>query len=112
MAAVLSVCDIYVNPPRMGGGFSVAEAMAAKLPVLAFGGSDGGDKVGALALADSGAYMERLAALTENSALRSEMGHALHARFVERFDLEASGPSLIGACELAATHAAGRLARL
>jgi glycosyltransferase involved in cell wall biosynthesis len=109
MAAVLSVCDIYVNPPRMGGGFSVAEAMAARLPVLAFAGSDGGDKVGEWALPGIDAYMERLAALTENSALRSEMGEALCARFIERFDLEASGPSLISACELAVTRAAGRL---
>ncbi len=109
MAAVLSLCDIYVNPPRMGGGFSVAEAMAARLPVLAFAGSDGGDKVGEWALPDIDAYMERLAAVTENSALRSEMGQALRARFVERFDVEASGPSLIGACELAATRAAARL---
>lgn len=109
VAAVLSLCDIYVNPPRMGGGFSVAEAMAARLPVLAFAESDGGDKVGEWALPDGDAYMERLAAVTENSTLRSQMGQALRARFVERFDLEASGPSLISACELAAARAAERL---
>src|SRR5262249_40201033 len=38
--------DIYVNPPRMGGGFSVVDAMAAGLPVAAFRGTDGGNKLG------------------------------------------------------------------
>lgn len=109
VAAVLSLCDIYVNPPRMGGGFSVAEAMAARLPVLAFAGSDGGDKVGEWALPDIDAFMQRLTALSESSTLRVEMGQNLRARFAERLDLEASGPSLISACELAATRAADRL---
>jgi glycosyltransferase involved in cell wall biosynthesis len=93
----------------LGGGFSVAEAMAARLPVLAFAGSDGGDKVGDWALGDIDAYMERLSALSENPALRAAMGQALRARFAARFDLDASGPALIGACELAATCAGKRL---
>lgn len=104
-------CDIYVNPPRMGGGFSVAEAMAEGLPVTAFSGSDGGDKVGELALPDMRAYMERLAALTENPALRTQMGKALGQRFAERFDLEASGPALVAACRQAATLARARLTK-
>jgi len=109
VSAVLNLCDIYVNPPRMGGGFSVAEAMAANLPVLAFAGSDGGDKVGAWALAGVEAYMERLAALLTDPALRTQMGQALHERFIARFDIDASTPSLLSACALAATHAADRL---
>lgn len=104
-------CDIYVNPPRMGGGFSVAEAMAEGLPVTAFSGSDGGDKVGELALPDMDAYMERLAALTENPGLRTQMGKALRQRFAERFDLEASGPALVAACQQAATLARARLTK-
>jgi glycosyltransferase involved in cell wall biosynthesis len=108
-AAVLSLCDIFVNPPRMGGGFSVAEAMAANLPVLAFAGSDGGDKVGEWALADIDAYMERLAALVADPALRAQMGQALRERFAARFDFYASGPNLIGACELAVRNSADRL---
>ncbi len=109
MAAVLSLCDIYVNPPRMGGGFSVAEAMAGRLPVLAFAGSDGGDKVGTWALCDIDAYMDRLLALSASSALRYDMGQAMRARFAERFDLDASGPSLIGAGERAGSRAGSRL---
>lgn len=30
--AVLECCDLYVNPPRLGGGFSVAEAFSRGLP--------------------------------------------------------------------------------
>lgn len=106
---VLALCDIYVNPPRMGGGFSVAEAMAEGLPALAFASSDGGDKVGELALTEMDAYFSRLADLTENPTLRSEMGQALRARFAERFDLNSSGPNLIAACEQAAANAEKRL---
>ena len=109
LPGVLRCSDVYLNPPRMGGGFSVAEAMAESLPVTSFAGSDGGDKVGDLALPDMTAYMERLAALTENPSLRKEAGGVLRKRFVERFDIEASGPALVSACEQAAALAKDRL---
>lgn len=32
MLALMEVCDLYVNPPRMGGGFSVIEAFAKGVP--------------------------------------------------------------------------------
>jgi hypothetical protein len=109
LIGILRISDIYVNPPRMGGGLSVAEAMAEGLPVTSFADSDGGDKVGELALPGMDAYMERLAALTESPGLRAELGEALHKRFSERFDLEASGPELLAACQQAATLAQARL---
>ena len=111
LPGILRNCDIYVNPPRMGGGFSVAEAMAEGLPVTAFSGSDGGDKVGALALPDMHAYMGRLAPVTENPGLCRHMGPVLRKRFAERFDLEASGPALVAACQQAATLARTRLTK-
>lgn len=109
IAAVMHLADIYVNPPGMGGGFSVAEAMAVGLPALSLADSDGGDKVGELALADPAAYVERLAALCASRALRAEMGGQLSARFAERFDLAASGASLLAAFAAAADAAAPRL---
>ncbi|MCK9380341.1 MAG: glycosyltransferase [Sulfuritalea sp.] len=109
LPGILRYSDIYVNPPRMGGGFSVAEAMAEGLPVTALAGSDGGDKLGDLALPDMDAYMERLAALTEDPGLRAGMGEALRQRFAERFDLDASGPALLAACRQAAVLARARL---
>ncbi|MDO8788351.1 MAG: glycosyltransferase family 4 protein [Sulfuritalea sp.] len=112
LPGILRNCDIYVNPPRMGGGFSVAEAMAEGLPVTSFAGSDGGDKVGELSLPDMNAYMERLAALTENPGLRKNMGQALRQRFAERFDVDASGPALMAACRKAAMLARARFTGL
>ena len=109
LPGILRCSDVYLNPPRMGGGFSVAEAMAEGLPVTSFAGSDGGDKVGDLALPDMNAYLERLAALTENPALRRDMGEVLRKRFAERFDIEASGPALVSACAQAAALAKDRL---
>lgn len=112
LSGILRICDIYVNPPRMGGGLSVAEAMAEGLAVASLAGSDGGDKAGELALPDMETYMERLAALTEDPGLRSEMGQALRQRFDERFDLDASGPALLAACRQAADLARARLTKL
>jgi glycosyltransferase involved in cell wall biosynthesis len=109
LPGVLRCADIYVNPPRMGGGFSVAEAMAEGLPVTSLSGSDGGDKVGELALPDIDAYLERLAALSGNPVLRRETGELLRQRFAERFDLDASGPPLLAAFRQAVTLAAKRL---
>jgi len=111
LSGILRICDIYVNPPRMGGGLSVAEAMAEGLAVTSLAGSDGGDKVGELALPDMDAYLERLAAFTANPGLRAATGQALRRRFDERFDLEASGPALLAACRQAADLARPRLTK-
>lgn len=111
LPAILRCSDVYVNPPRMGGGISVAEAMAEGLPVTALSGSDGGDKLGELALAGMDAYFEQLAALTEDPVRRGEMGQSLRQRFNQRLDVEASGPALLAACRQAATLARDRLTK-
>jgi len=112
LPGILGCCDIYVNPPRMGGGFSVAEAMAGGLPVVALAGSDGGDKAGELAVPDLDAYFARLSALTDDPALRCDMGRSLRQRFDRHFDLDASGPALLAACRQACELARARLTRL
>jgi hypothetical protein len=109
LAGILRIADIYVNPPRMGGGLSVAEAMAEGLAAVSLAGSDGGDKLGELALTDMDAYIQRLAALTASPALRAETGQALRRRFDQYFDLDASGPALLAACRQAADLARARL---
>lgn len=97
--AVLQSCDIYVNPPRMGGGFSVAEAMAEGLPVVAFKGSDGGDKVGRAAVDSSEAYFSKLEALITHADLRQKEGIAMRRLFSNTLDLDQSASSLLAACE-------------
>lgn len=101
---VLACCDIYVNPPRMGGGFSVAQAMAAGLPVLSFTGSDGGDKVGPYAVPDSDSYFSTLQLWLDDGAARAERGGVMRARFAGTLDLTQAGPSLMGACAAALAH--------
>ncbi len=91
-------CDIFVNPPRMGGGFSVADAMADGLPVLAYGGSDGGDKLGALAVADDAEYFARLTEWVASASARQHAGAALRQRFEQTLDLHQAGTPLIEAC--------------
>ncbi len=112
VAGVLAACDLFLNPPRMGGGFSVAEAMAQGLPVLALGGSDGGAKVGALAAADQDDYFVRLEAYLDDAALRARDGAALRLRFEQEMDLERAGPALLAALELARRRYQGRRAAL
>ena len=107
VGGLLQLSDIYVNPLRMGGGFSVAEAMAEGLPVVSFADSDGGDKLGAYAVPDLEQYLLQLRCLSGGEALRQEVGHALRTRFKERLDLAQSKPSLV-----AALNKAVELARL
>jgi hypothetical protein len=85
--------------------------MAEGLAIASLADSDGGDKVGEQALPNLDAYMERLAALTESPGLRAEKGQALRRRFDERFDLDASGPTLLAACRQAADLARPRLTK-
>jgi len=40
--AVLECCDLYINPKRIGGGTSVAEALFKKVPVVTMNFGDGG----------------------------------------------------------------------
>ncbi|HTD04661.1 hypothetical protein [Undibacterium sp.] len=98
---ILGKSDIYVNPPVMGGGFSVAEAMSLGLPALSFAETDGGDKVGSAAIAGMDEYFDRLEILISNPGLRINIGKQMQQRFDAGLDLDLSGPSLLAACKLA-----------
>jgi glycosyltransferase involved in cell wall biosynthesis len=101
LRSVLRCCDLYVNPPRVGGGFSAAEAMAEALPVLAYADGDAGSKLGDMAPRDEQSYFDRLEALLASPALRAATGAAMQAHFRSSLDLDRAGPSLRQACELA-----------
>jgi len=101
LRSVYRCCDIYVNPPRMGGGFSVAEAMAESLPVVAYVDSDGGHKVGAAAVNSDDDYFTLLRSLIRGPGLRARTGAAMHAHFANTLDVTQSGPSLLTAFDLA-----------
>jgi glycosyltransferase involved in cell wall biosynthesis len=97
--SVMRTADIYVNPPRVGGGFSVAEAMAEGLPVTAMQHSDGGDKIGDAAAASLDAYFADLEALLADAELRRGRGASMQALFAQTLNLETSANSLRAACE-------------
>lgn len=101
LRSVYRCCDVYVNPPRMGGGFSVAEAMAERLPVLTHAHSDGGNKVGAYAVENDAEYFAKLEALLSDAGLRKTTGLAMQTLFADTLDLDRSGASLIAACDVA-----------
>ena len=100
LRSLLRCCDIYVNPRRLGGGFSVADAMAEGLPTLAFADFDGGNKLGDHAVEDHRSYFRKLEDFIDDLDLRKQDGAALRALFAKTLDLDQSGPSLLSACEL------------
>ncbi len=108
VSGILDCCDIYVNPVRMGGGFSVLEAMASCLPVVALRDADGGNKLGDYAAPDLDSYFAQLTQLAESAELRFQVGNALRAKFYEEFDLGHAGPRLLQACEQARQHFVAR----
>jgi glycosyltransferase involved in cell wall biosynthesis len=99
--AILRRSDIYINPPNMGGGFAVAEAMAEGLPVVTFAGSDGGDKVGIEAVHTEDEYFSRLSELISKEQVRKVRGDRMRALFDQTLDLANSGASLMSACQAA-----------
>lgn len=101
LRSVVRCCDIYLNPPRLGGGFSAAEAMAEGLPVLALANGDAGSKLAGMACVDDDAWFSQLEALLASAPLRAQTGAAMQSHFRHSVDLASSGPSLLQACELA-----------
>lgn len=101
--AWIAISDVYVNPPRVGGGASVAIAMQLGLPVLSMAHSDGGDKVGPLALTSEDAYRRRLREWVADGAARREAGAGLRRRFEDELDIScpAAAAALADACRLA-----------
>lgn len=99
----LAMCDIYVNPPRLGGGGALAMAMEQGMAVATFSNSDGGDKVGGFALDSAEAYFAQLSAWVSDPVARQEAGGAMKARFHARLDVssEAAAQGLMQACQLA-----------
>ena len=103
LEAWLAACDIYINPPRIGGGATVAMAMEQGLAVLSLANSDGGDKLGRWAAASVDAYFDQLSTWVGDSTLRQQVGAALKARFDERLDVSSTQAQdgLIDACRAA-----------
>jgi hypothetical protein len=99
----LAVCDVYVNPPRIGGGASVAMAMELAVPVLSLAGSDGGDKLGTLAAPSPAAFWTQLKQWVDDPQVRREAGEALKQRFRSELDLSSPEASqgLLEACRAA-----------
>jgi glycosyltransferase involved in cell wall biosynthesis len=96
--SVYRCCDVYVNPPRLGGGFSVAEAMAESLPIVAFADSDGGNKLGDYAVETLAGYVDLLGALLDSAPLRQQNGTLMRTLFSATLDIERSAGSLLAAC--------------
>jgi len=101
--AWLAACDIYVNPPRMGGGGSVANAMEQGLPVVSFAGSDGGDKVGTWAVSSMSHYFDQLTHWVMNTLARKQAGNKLKESFHDRLDIssDSSLKAFMQACQSA-----------
>jgi len=81
LEALISVCDLFVNPRRTGGGAGAAQAMAGGVPVLSFDGGDVASVAGpSFLVADEAAFVDRAAALAENPALLAVARQEARAR--------------------------------
>lgn len=92
---LLKACDLYLNPPRRGGGHSVACAMFNGLAVLSMRTGDGGDKVGPWGAADGADYFERLQRLSEQPEELRALGLTMQKRFAATFDMLRAGDFLL-----------------
>ncbi|WP_042699410.1 glycosyltransferase [Azospirillum sp. B506] len=87
MEALMSVCDLFVNPRRTGGAGGVAQAMAGGVPVLSFEGGDVASVAGpSFLVADEAAFVARAVALANDPALLAEARQEARSRIatVER----------------------------
>jgi glycosyltransferase involved in cell wall biosynthesis len=106
---LLKACDLYLNPPRRGGGHSLACAMFTGLAVLSMRTGDGGDKVGPWGAADAVEFFDRLHRLsTQQDELRALAG-AMRQRFEQTFDMSRAGDFLLQAMQRTRDCGASRL---
>jgi len=88
--AVYEHCDVYISPPRSGGGTSAAYALADGLPVLTLDGGDVAWVAGREAVSPSlPALIERLRSLARDPALRDAESARARRRFEELSDRKA-----------------------
>lgn len=99
----LALADIYANPPRMGGGGSVAMAMQQGLAVAAYAHTDGGDKTGPWAAPSQAAYLGALDGWLRDPDARRAAARAMRERHAEVLDMsgEQAGRRLAAAMQLA-----------
>jgi glycosyltransferase involved in cell wall biosynthesis len=117
VAEVLQAADVFVHPAVWGEAFglTIAEAMAAGLPVVAsrVGGIPELVTHGETGLlvppGDAGALAGALNLLAADAQERARLGANARRRVLERFDLQTSVRAHLGLCEEAA--ASGRAAR-
>ncbi len=93
LEAWLLLSDIYLNPPRTGGGGSVAMAMEQGLPVLTMSGGDGSDKVRSLAVTSMDAYFDLLEVWVSDAPQRQQAGQQLKHEFHARLDISSAQAS-------------------
>lgn len=106
--ALLAQCHLYLNPPRMGGGFSVMNAMAHGVAAVSLSGSDGGDKLGPWTVASPDEYWQRVDTFLADDAARARCGRELAQRFRTLYDLRAATPRLVAALDAARARFAKR----
>jgi hypothetical protein len=104
MDALLQHCSLYLNPSRMGGGFSIMNAIARGVPVVSLGGSDGGDKLGSWRAASQEDYWRRVDELMADEAARIRYGQELSRRFDRLYNLRSATPSLLAALDEGRRH--------
>ena len=83
----LASCDIYVNPPRVGGGASVAIAMEQGVPVVTHAGTDGGDKLSGMSHTGDEAYFAQLESWIGEPGKRRAAGQEQRRHFLANHDI-------------------------
>ena len=104
LPGVLAQCALYLNPPRMGGGFSVLNAMGVGLAVISLADSDGGNKLGPFAANTEHDYWDQLDRLMTDHDARRRRGSELQARFKNFYDLRQAVPTLMAALREGQRH--------
>ncbi|WP_448206630.1 glycosyltransferase [Azospirillum sp. sgz302134] len=94
---LLGLSDVFLNPPRSGGGGSAAHALADGVPPVSLGEGDVASVAGpSFTVPDRAAYVERAVALAENPALLAEARAEARARHAT-LTAEASGAAQLAA---------------
>jgi len=95
LRAAYSICDLYINPPRTGGGISIAYAVYCNVPAIVFSGADATPFIGNASFNNLNCYTDEISRLIHDKYSLSSLLSLQQRRLSETHSSVAVGKAMV-----------------